>query len=77
MVKNDEELSVAFELGYIPRNPYKNPLCRFDRGKSQERRPLSEDEMIQLRALDDLPEKEERVRDLFVFCAYHWYAART
>ena len=71
MVKNDEELSVAFELGYIPRNLYKNPLCRFDRGKSQERRPLSEDQLIQLRALDDLPEEEERVRDLFVFCAYH------
>ncbi len=63
-------VQMAFELGYIPRNPYKNPLCRFDRGKSQERRPLSEDELIQLRALDDLSEKEERVRDLFVFCAY-------
>ena len=63
-------VQMAFELGYIPRNPYKNPLCRFDRGKSKERRPLSEEELLLLRALENLPEKEDRVRDLFIFCAY-------
>ena len=61
---------LAFLLGYIESDPYKHPLCRFSKGTSKERRPLSESELIQLRKLDDLSEKEERVRDLFVFCAY-------
>ena len=61
---------LAFLLGYIENDPYKHPLCRFSKGTSKERRPLSESELIQLRKLDDLSEKEERVRDLFVFCAY-------
>ena len=61
---------LAFLLGYIENDPYKHPLCRFSKGTSKERRPLSESELIQLRNLDDLSEKEGRVRDLFVFCAY-------
>ena len=61
---------LAFLLGYIESDPYKHPLCRFSKGTSKERRPLSESELIQLRNLDDLSEKEGRVRDLFVFCAY-------
>ena len=54
----------------VKSDPYKHPLCRFSKGTSKERRPLSESELIQLRNLDDLSEKEGRVRDLFVFCAY-------
>ena len=61
---------LAYLLGYISSDPYKHPLCRFSKGTSKERRPLSESELIQLRNLDDLSEKEGRVRDLFVFCAY-------
>ena len=61
---------LACLLGYIESDPYKHPLCRFSKGTSKERRPLSESELIQLRNLDDLSEKEGRVRDLFVFCAY-------
>lgn len=60
----------AFQLGYISSNPYDNPLCHFKRGTSKERRPLTEDELIMLRNLDDLPEKLEKARDLFIFCAY-------
>ena len=37
---------------------------------SKERRPLTEDELIQIRYLDDLPDKLEKARDLFIFCAY-------
>ena len=61
---------LAFLLGYISSDPYKHPLCKFSRGTSKERRPLSEDELVQLRNLDDLPQKLERARDLFIFCAY-------
>ena len=60
----------AFLLGYIASDPYGHPLCKFKRGNYKERRPLSEDELVQLRNLNDLPEKLERVRDLFIFCAY-------
>lgn len=63
-------IRLAFEMGYIPRDPYKSPLCRFPRGKSKERRPLTEEELVKLRELDTLSEKEEHVRDLFIFCAY-------
>ena len=61
---------LAFLLGYISSDPYKHPLCKFSRGTSKERRPLTEDELVQLRNLDDLPQKLERARDLFIFCAY-------
>lgn len=61
---------LAFLLGYIQSDPYKHPLCKFSKGTSKERRPLTEEELIQLRNLDDLPLKLERARDLFVFCAY-------
>lgn len=61
---------LAFLLGYIESDPYKHPLCRFSRGTSKERRPLTEDELIQIRYLDDLPDKLEKARDLFIFCAY-------
>lgn len=61
---------LAFLLGYIASDPYKHPLCKFSRGTSKERRPLTEDELVLLRNLDDLPQKLERARDLFIFCAY-------
>ncbi len=62
--------NLAFLLGYIASDPYKHPLCKFSRGTSKERRPLTEDELIQIRYLDDLPDKLEKARDLFIFCAY-------
>lgn len=61
---------LAFQLGYIPKDPYQNPLCKFERGKCKERRPLNEDELIAIRNLDDLTPKEIHARDLFIFCAY-------
>ena len=61
---------LAFLLGYIKSDPYKHPLCKFSKGTSKERRPLTEEELIHLRNLDDLPLKLERARDLFVLCAY-------
>jgi len=60
---------LACQMGYINEDPYSNPLCKFERGKYKERRPLTEDELVRLRSLN-LPEKEARIRDLFVFCAY-------
>lgn len=61
---------LAYQMGYIKSDPYKHSLCRFPRGASKQRRPLREDELIMIRNLDDLPEKLERARDLFIFCAY-------
>lgn len=60
---------IAFQLGLILKNPYDAPLCHFERGKYKERRPLTEDELLIIRNVK-LTKKEERVRDLFVFCAY-------
>lgn len=60
---------LAAEMGCILSDPYDSHLCKFDRGKSKERKPLTEEELLLLRELN-LPEKEERVRDLFIFCAY-------
>lgn len=60
---------LAFQLGYITRDPYDSPLCHFERGKYKERRPLLEDELVQMRGAD-LTGKLARVRDLFIFCAY-------
>ena len=56
-------------FGYIPIDPYDTPLCKFKRGRYNERRPLTEEELIKIRECK-LREKESRVRDLFVFCAY-------
>ncbi len=62
-------IKLAFQLGYISKNPYESALCHFAKGKSKERKPLSENELVTLRKLR-LNAKEGRVRDLFVFCAY-------
>ena len=51
----------------IPADPYDQ--VKFSRGKSKERRPLSEEELTKMRKLK-LDGKEESVRDLFVFSAY-------
>ena len=61
---------LAFQMGYIATDPYDHPLCHFDHGKYAERKPLSEEELVKIRSLDHLTSKEEKVRDLFVFCAY-------
>lgn len=61
---------LAFQFGYIPADPYDHPLCHFDHGKYAERKPLSEEELLKIRSLEHLTSKEEKVRDLFVFCAY-------
>ena len=58
----------AYEKGIIEKNPYE--FVHFKRGKCKERKPLSESELLALRNLKDLPQKEERVRDLFIFAAY-------
>ena len=60
---------LASQLDYITSDPYDSPLCKFERGKYKERKPLNEEELLLLRSLH-LPKKEERVRDLFIFCAY-------
>ena len=57
----------AYEKGIIDKDPYS--MCHFPRGKSKERRPLTEQELKQLREAE-LPEKEAKVRDLFIFAAY-------
>ena len=61
--------TLAFHLDYIEENPYDHPLCKFERGQSNERRPLTEDELLKIRDCT-LGAKEGRVRDLFIFCAY-------
>ena len=58
---------LAYEKGIIEKEPYS--MCHFPRGKSKERRPLSEAELKRLREAD-LPEKEAKARDLFIFAAY-------
>lgn len=60
---------LAAHLGYIVEDPYESPLCKFERGNYKERRPLNEEELLLLRKMNLSP-KEERVRDLFIFCAY-------
>lgn len=60
---------LAFHLGFIESDPYDNPMCKFGKGRSAERQPLTEDELLLLRSMK-LDSKEERVRDLFIFCAY-------
>ena len=44
-------------------------MCHFPRGKCKERRPLSERELKLIREAE-LPDKEAKVRDLFIFAAY-------
>lgn len=61
---------LAYQMGYIPSDPYEHPLCHFDHGKYAERRPLSEAELISIRNIENLSSKEVKARDLFVFCAY-------
>lgn len=58
---------LAYEKGIIEKEPYS--MCHFPRGKSKERRPLTEIELKRLREAD-LPEKEAKARDLFIFAAY-------
>lgn len=58
---------LAYEKGIIEKEPYS--MCHFPRGKSKERRPLTEAELKRLREAE-LPEKEAKVRDLFIFAAY-------
>lgn len=58
---------LAYEKGIIEKEPYS--MCHFPRGKSKERRPLTENELKRLRDAE-LPEKEAKVRDLFIFAAY-------
>ena len=58
---------LAYEEGIIEKNPYE--MVSFSRGTSKERTPLSEHELKLIREAN-LPPKEERVRDLFIFAAY-------
>lgn len=57
----------AFQEGIIKADPYDK--ISFPRGKCKERKPLSESELKIIREAE-LPAKEDRVRDLFVFAAY-------
>ena len=57
----------AYEKGIIEKDPY--TMCHFPRGRSKERRPLTETELKKIRDAE-LSDKEARVRDLFIFAAY-------
>lgn len=61
---------LAYQEDYIPSNPYKDDKCKFKRGKSKERVPLLEEELLRIRALEDLTNYECKARDIFVFQAY-------
>ena len=54
----------AYQYGYIDCNPYKIPS-----GQPAERRPLTEEEMTQIRNLQ-LRGKMEQARDLFIFSCF-------
>lgn len=60
---------LATNLDYLPSDPYDHPLCKFERGRYKTRKPLTEEELIRIRECK-LGQKEGRVRDLFIFCAY-------
>jgi len=60
---------MAAYYGYLPSDPYDHPMCKFERGRYKQRRPLTEEELLLLRETK-FTGKEERVRDLFIFCAY-------
>lgn len=57
----------AYEKGIIEKDYYS--MVHFPRGKCKERNPLSEAELMKLRTIE-LPQREARVRDLFIFSAY-------
>ena len=57
----------AYQEGLIDKDPYE--LIKFPRGKCKERRPLNETELKKMREMK-LPEREARIRDLFIFAAY-------
>ena len=57
----------AYQEGFIDKDPYE--LITFPRGKCKERRPLNETELKKMREMK-LPEREARIRDLFIFAAY-------
>lgn len=61
---------LAYKEDFIPSNPYKDDKCQFKRGKSKERNPLLEEELLRIRALEDLTNYECKARDIFVFQAY-------
>lgn len=67
VLKKFTRMAALYE--YIEKDPYESPLCHFERGKSKERRPLTEEELLRIRKCK-LGQKEGRVRDLFIFCAY-------
>lgn len=57
----------AYEKGIIDKDYYS--MVHFPRGKCKERNPLTETELMKLRTVE-LPQREARVRDLFIFSAY-------
>lgn len=57
----------AYKLRHIDSNPY--DIFDNARGTSKEREPLTQQELDHLRAIE-LPDKLDRVRDLFVFGCY-------
>ena len=57
----------AYEKGIIEKDYYS--MVHFPRGKCKERNPLTEAELMKLRTVE-LPQREARVRDLFIFSAY-------
>ena len=57
----------ACQEGLIDKDPYE--LIKFPRGKCKARRPLIETELKKMREMK-LPEREARIRDLFIFAAY-------
>lgn len=57
----------AYELEYIEKNPY--DFFKDKRGSHKPRKPLTVEELQQLRDIE-LLDKLDRVRDLFVFCCY-------
>lgn len=61
---------LAYQLDYIPKNPYESPLCHFKHGKCKERKPLTEEELMIVFNLEELTTGEEHARDLFVFSAF-------
>lgn len=60
----------AAQLDIIAKDPYDSPLCRFKKGESRERKPLTEEELLVLRNTTFRTQKEEHARDLFIFSAY-------
>ena len=61
----------AYEKGIIDKDYYS--MVHFPRGKCKERNPLTEAELMKLRTVE-LPQREARVRALFIFSAYTGHA---